>query len=187
MFQAIEQSWSDLQVYFALQKVDYPMKTLFADVVVFLNCYNEIVERLQKVAAVKKSKEKESTIPRKAFQTIEASKNETGSEGDPEDLYWRLQQGLYTQTSQIVSRSRIREPKMGKSLVKNNKEAYGYQVRRIGKPTIVYEPNGELPKLRPVADNAHIPSSNQVTSHRSPDENDDVPDAKTLIQQLKTL
>lgn len=163
------------------------MKTMFSDMVAFLNSYNEIVERQRRLAIIKKPKEIEPFIARKPLQTIEVPKDDIVEEAH--NLYHRLQQGLYTgESSDESSRSRKRPPKkkVDKSYVQNNKETSGYRIRRLGQPTLIVGPNGECPKLRPVEDK-HVTSADKTTNQRSPNENEDIPDAKTLIQQLKTL
>ena len=193
---SVDKIWTELREYFATHKITYNMKEMFDDIVAFLNSYETIVKDIKKAEQAQTKKTKPAS-PRKPLQPIHFNADNIIEQSTivadmAEDFLKNIEMGIYrvktphhttipscrgNKVRKSEKREKASKPapdreKVPKSAPDRERDLVGCRIRRVGKPTFLVGQEGPIalpPKLN------------------TPDENEDIPDAKTLIEQLKSL
>ena len=172
------------------------MKEMFDDIVAFLNSYENVVKDIKKTEEAQTKKMKPAS-PRKPLQPLHFNADNIIEQSTivadmAEDFLKNIEMGIYrvktphhaTSPSSRANKARKSEKrekalktapereKVAKSAPDRERDLVGCRIRRVGKPTFLVGQEGPVP-LPPKLS--------------SPDENEEIPDAKTLIEQLKNL
>lgn len=168
MFESLDKRWIQLQEYFSIEKIKYPMSEFFTDMVTFLNGYEEYIKEMRK------KDEKPKVIERKPLQPIQSRVEQPSSlcdnTEDVDEFIKNMARGIYRGRTPRSATPRASESKTTKKVdsIKQQRESVGCRVRRIGQPTLIVGPT-----------NPNV--------HTTRDENSGIPDTDTLVEQLKLL